>query len=515
MDAYIQIISGTRAGQKFRVDSSIHMGRSPDCQLSFSGLEANLVSGKHAVFEIKGSGLYIRDLNSTNGTFVNGERASEHRLQENNIVTLGLNGPKIRVLSTGEVSPDTFISSIDSPQENFEPLEKTVQDREKRPPSQSLFPGAEGSYTIGLAHRFKEDEVDHNEIQDLIKDGKRVERMVQSGVLSDKDARMIHSASQTYSRSKKKHVWILSFVSTLAFIIVSFLAWQNMGYRGRLKEQSKLMDNIHTLEQKIESSQGPSMTDAPPDEEKLLAVAKLRAAERKLMELRSHLESKDLINTYKNPLGREIHQIMEGFGKQNYIIPDLFISQVEKHIRALANPSPNTVLSRSFRNKRYHFNMIVKELTLAGMPTEFAYLSMHESLLDSTIVSKAGARGLWQFMPATGRDYLLKVPNNWTELPTEFDERTNPAKSTKAAIKYLKVLLGEFGDVALAMAAYNAGEGRIRAELRRIDDPINNRDFWYIYRTGTLASETNEYVPKIIATMIIDKNRARYRFPPD
>ena len=76
----------------------------------------------------------------------------------------------------------------------------------------------------------------------------------------------------------------------------------------------------------------------------------------------------------------------------------------------------------------------------------------------------------------------------------------------------MKTLYAEFGDVALAMAAYNAGEGRIRKALRSIDDPINNRDFWYIYRVGILAAETNEYVPKIIATMIIDKNRARYGF---
>jgi membrane-bound lytic murein transglycosylase D len=62
------------------------------------------------------------------------------------------------------------------------------------------------------------------------------------------------------------------------------------------------------------------------------------------------------------------------------------------------------------------------------------------------------------------------------------------------------------------MAAYNAGEGRISRELRKIDDPINNRDFWYIYRSGTLAKETNEYVPKIVATMVIDQNREKHGF---
>ena len=115
-------------------------------------------------------------------------------------------------------------------------------------------------------------------------------------------------------------------------------------------------------------------------------------------------------------------------------------------------------------------------------------------------------------MPRTGREYGLKVPKNWRDAPVWEDERTDPLKSTRSAIKYLKVLLGQFGTVPLAMAAYNAGEGRISRELRKIDDPINNRDFWYIYRSGTLMPETNEYVPKIVATMVIDKDRSKYGF---
>jgi hypothetical protein len=285
-----------------------------------------------------------------------------------------------------------------------------------------------------------------------------------------------------------------------------------MGYRGKVKKQEALLSEAKNLENQIAQEQaqaGPS----DDDHEKQALVAKLRAAERQLMSVRSNLKQTDVINTYKNPLGREIHVILESFGKRDYIVPEIFIKQVEKHIHSFTKTTTRRILDRSFANSHKYKNLIEGELNRQGMPLAFFYLSMHESLLDAEIISSAGARGLWQFMPGTARDYGLNVPNGWENLPPEADQRTDPRLATQAGVKYVKTLYAEFGDVALAMAAYNAGEGRIRKALRSIDDPINNRDFWYIYRMNILAEETNQYVPKIIATMIIDKNRARYGFP--
>jgi hypothetical protein len=66
-------------------------------------------------------------------------------------------------------------------------------------------------------------------------------------------------------------------------------------------------------------------------------------------------------------------------------------------------------------------------------------------------------------------------------------------------------MFGGQSSVMLAMAAYNAGEGRILGALKRIDDPIRNRDFWYLYRMGCLAEETNEYIPRVLALIVIDQ----------
>ena len=123
-------------------------------------------------------------------------------------------------------------------------------------------------------------------------------------------------------------------------------------------------------------------------------------------------------------------------------------------------------------------------------------------------LSHAGARGLWQFMPKTARQFGLKVNDH-------VDERIDPQKATYAAAEYFKDLIGIFGgksSVMLCMAAYNAGEGRVMGALRKIDDPMRNRDFWYIYRMGYLAEETNEYIPRVISFIIISEHPEDYGF---
>jgi membrane-bound lytic murein transglycosylase D len=154
--------------------------------------------------------------------------------------------------------------------------------------------------------------------------------------------------------------------------------------------------------------------------------------------------------------------------------------------------------------------MIQKTLREKKLPVELAYVAMLESGFNSMALSSAGARGLWQLMPATGVRFKLTVNG-------DIDERTDPVKATEAASQYFRELIGMFGgksSVMLCMAAYNAGEGRILNALRKIEDPMRNRDFWYMYRMGYLAEETNEYIPRVIALMIISEHPQQYGFSP-
>lgn len=137
-----------------------------------------------------------------------------------------------------------------------------------------------------------------------------------------------------------------------------------------------------------------------------------------------------------------------------------------------------------------YFPMYEKYLKAAGMPSELKYLSVTESALNPTIVSSAGAMGLWQFMPATGREYGLDISN-------AIDERCDPNKSTQASIKYLQKLFIQFGSWELALAAYNSGAGRVSSAIKR----AHSYNFWKIQKY--LPEETRNYVPAFIAAMYI------------
>ena len=154
-------------------------------------------------------------------------------------------------------------------------------------------------------------------------------------------------------------------------------------------------------------------------------------------------------------------------------------------------------LSRSGR----YLPMIQEQLRAAGLPEDLAYLAMIESGYNERAYSRARAVGVWQFIKATGRNYGL-------EINTYVDERRDPIKSTQAAVSYLGDLYNEFGSWYLAVAAYNAGEGKIRRAIKK----YNTTDFWEIAQGKYLKLETKRYVPKLIAAIIIAKEPEKYGF---
>lgn len=139
----------------------------------------------------------------------------------------------------------------------------------------------------------------------------------------------------------------------------------------------------------------------------------------------------------------------------------------------------------------FYFPLFEQELDANNMPLELKYLPIIESALNPVAVSRAGATGLWQFMLPTGRIYGL-------DTNTLIDERRDPVKSTKAAVKYLKDLHDIFQDWNLAIAAYNCGPGNVNKAIKRAG---GKTDYWEIYYY--LPKETRGYVPAFIAANYI------------
>ncbi len=146
--------------------------------------------------------------------------------------------------------------------------------------------------------------------------------------------------------------------------------------------------------------------------------------------------------------------------------------------------------------------MIQDVFRAEGLPLDLAYVPLIESAFKPTALSRAKAKGVWQFMRGTARENGLK--QDWY-----IDERSDPYKATIAAAKYLKSLYRTFEDWHLALASYNGGPGRVQRALRR----SRRNEFWSLSATSRyLPRETRAYVPMILAATIIAKNPAKYGF---
>jgi len=181
-------------------------------------------------------------------------------------------------------------------------------------------------------------------------------------------------------------------------------------------------------------------------------------------------------------------------------IPLVLNESVEKNLEYFQYGIPERF--QSYLDRFHHYQDLVEPVFRElGLPPELMYLSLVESGFNPRAFSRSRASGPWQFMKGTGRVYGLDV--DWY-----LDERRDPIKSTVAAAHHLRDLYDQFGSWPLALAAYNAGSGKISRAIKK----TGTRDFWTIRRSRHIRRETKEYVPRFIAATLIAQNPTAYGF---
>lgn len=184
--------------------------------------------------------------------------------------------------------------------------------------------------------------------------------------------------------------------------------------------------------------------------------------------------------------------------RRGFAMPNLETDLVKQQEQWYAS-RPDYIQRMTDRSRKYLFH-IVEELERRNMPTELALLPFIESAFNPQAVSSARAAGMWQFMPATGKDFDLKQ-NVFR------DDRRDVLASTRAALDYLQKLHGMFGDWHLALAAYNWGEGSVGRAIRT----NQAKGFGTTYTELNMPNETRNYVPKLQAVKNIVANPELFR----
>jgi membrane-bound lytic murein transglycosylase D len=183
-----------------------------------------------------------------------------------------------------------------------------------------------------------------------------------------------------------------------------------------------------------------------------------------------------------------------------YDIPMVINEPVLRILASFQNDLHGIIARGLARSGRY-VPMIRRVFAEEGVPGDLVHMALIESSFLPRAVSSARAHGLWQFMSRTGRQYGLTAN-------TVVDERSDPEKATRAAARYLKFLNELFHDWHLAMAAYNAGEGKVLRAMAK----TGAKDFWQLAQTRAIKPQTQNYVPAVLAATLIAKNPEHYGF---
>lgn len=442
-------------------DGTTRVGRAPDNDLVLQGPTATTVSLHHLAIE-RDQECRIKDLESTNGTFVNGERISEAALPPNSSVRLGSQGPEL-------------FFTFDEPR-SLELNQTTVISEDLI--SSAVPPPQPGTY------------------DSLLTEGVERARQARAGGLNGQTMTIMREALHRALRHSGRRLRLMMWVLGGALIAVSgYAAWETLQMN---RERIALDRRIADIEAQLQQASGADEADRLATQLEYYEAAGSRLQRKVLYRI---------VQPHQDFVTEGIRGILAEFGSEVYSVPPEFSERVDRYIQQYQGPD-RPLMARALGSAAGRISVIRGIMEEEHLPGDLAYLTVVESALG-TGESAMGAAGLWQFTPSTARAYGLRVGEG-------VDERTNVTKATHAACRLLRQLILEFGSgssAMLALAAYNSGPARVKQAVQKaVQDPIKQRNFWYLYHVRALPAETREYVPKVIAAIIIGRNPGLFGF---
>ena len=464
---WLVLRSGPLAGARYLLKEGVQrIGRGPDNDIIVQGQQSATVSLYHLEIVCDAGLCRIRDVGSTNGTYVDGEQITDAELRLQSVIRLGNNGPEFAVMPEQPATADL--------------------DRTLVVPAGIVLPAAlpEADPAAG-GH------------ETLLSEAVQLARRARAAGMGDQTLTLMRNVlSQALRRNSGR------FRLVIAVLVASLLGLSAFGFWrfSALKREKRAIDeHIRQVESRL------ARDETPQEAERLISELSTYQDEARLLE-RSVLY-RYAVRQKESFINQEIRTIMTEFGAETYSVPPEFEQRVNQHIEHYQGPD-RPLIEHALNEAGGKLTVIRAMLEADKLPPDLAYIPLVESALVRNQVSAAGAAGPWQLTAATARALGLRVDGG-------VDERLDLHKATRAGCRYLRNLILDFGagsSVMLALAAYNLGPTRVKQVITKVEDPIKQRDFWYLYRARALPAETREYVPKVFAAIIIGRNPDRFGF---
>jgi pSer/pThr/pTyr-binding forkhead associated (FHA) protein len=466
----LRVEKGEARNHPTRFTNNFVIGRSAACEVQLAGLE---VSSRHVEIVWENGQWWAVDLNSTNGTFLNGRRIKRELLASHNSLQLASNGPVI-LLEVEMLETPTMVVPAEPKTSATQIVQRLIG---------TVAPSRLGTNTMFLREAF-----------------------------------------QRLRRRQAKRYWAIIGV-VAAFLLVAVGGWLYQSWRVKKLERVHLLAEeifytMKTLELQLAELQ--TAVAAQPDSplrQQIMEKLKQQAAQRDdydkfAMELgisREKLSEEDWL----------IYRITRLFGECDASMPPEFVKTVKKYIRMWkSTPRLREALQRAAENG--YTPAIVQTLLANNMPPQFFYLGLKESYFDVKACGPSTrygiAKGLWQFIPMTATQYGLRTgPLLEVRRYDPRDERHDFVKSTAAAAKYLRDLYQTEAQASglLVMAAYNWGQGNVRSVITRLPKNPAERNFWKLLTREKIPQETYDYVFYIVAAAVIGENPNLFGFDFD
>lgn len=455
----VYIEKGQSMRGEYAFSEAFTIGREESCDV---WIQEQMVSRKHADVVFEQGRWWLKDAHSANGTYVNGEKVDQVPLACDTQVELGMNGA---VLSFDVEESDAEMTALETE------------------------PARSASVTQIINKYFDEG--------------------------GEKDAglhtMMVRNAfAQVQKKHKKKYYKIIAVFAALLVVTAGYAVYQQIIIQ---KQKGLAQDIFYQLKEiEVARAQSPSQSTEPDTD-----LLKLNQDyEEVLTQLGVYQEDLDVEE-------RLILRVARIFGECEVDLPDGFVGEVKRYIKKWKSTRRFTQAINRARSNNY-IGEIVRRMQEQGLAPQFFYIALQESdfrLNACGPPTRYGyAKGMWQFIPMTAKDYGLRVgPREKDPVADPQDERHDFGKATHAAARYIRRIYKTDAQASglLVIASYNWGERRVAGLIKRMPDNPRDRNFWRLMEDhiDQFPDETYDYVFSIFSAAVIGENPRHFGFDFD